>query len=93
MMTLPQLHREMVKEIKNIGEYYEQQNDLIYKQTEMILELSNRLDAQQEHMDNRLEEHDRALMQTLREVLEDKKRKDTTRDENKKGFFARLFNR
>lgn len=64
--------------------------DMIYKQNELIKALSNKLDHQQEYIDKRLNERDNLLMKSLNEMLENRKQIATA---EKKGFFARLFNK
>jgi len=77
-----------IQQLKNM---IQQQNELIHKQTESIKELSNRLDKQEEYISKRISERDDLLMQSMNELLESKKQIAVA--EQKKGFFARLFNK
>ncbi|HLR70888.1 MAG TPA: MerR family transcriptional regulator [Pseudogracilibacillus sp.] len=87
LMTLPQLHRETEKHIRWLSEQVEQQNDLIKG-------LANKLDQQQEYIDNRLKERDQMLMQSLDESLETQKQiAAEEKKESNKGFFSKLFKR
>src|SRR5690625_3539583 len=69
--------------------------EMVHKQNDLIKGLTDRLDQQQEYMDNRLKERDRLLMQSINEIMESKKQIATAEKEaeQKKGFFARLFNK
>ena len=46
---------------------------------------------QQEYINNRLEERDRKLMKSIREIQETKKEIAGSQEAKKKGFFAKLF--
>lgn len=70
---------------------YTELKELMHRQTEMIGDLSKRLDKQQDYISRRLEERDRLLIQTLRESLETKKQ--TALPTFKKNFFSRLFSK
>lgn len=69
----------------------EELKTLVYKQNELIAELSKRMDKQQEYIDKRLIERDQVLLQRLDQSLEEQKRLATA--EEKKSFFGRLFNK
>lgn len=75
----------------------EKVNDLTdtnQKQTELIEELFMRLDQQQKYIEERLEERDRKLVESLRQSQEEKLallEMAATQEEKKKGFLARLF--
>ncbi|MBQ3641741.1 DUF3967 domain-containing protein, partial [bacterium] len=49
------------------------------------------LTKQQEYINTKLEERDRRLMESLRELQETKKQITSSEEVKKKGFFARLF--
>ncbi|WP_165303895.1 MerR family transcriptional regulator [Lentibacillus cibarius] len=67
---------------------------MIHKQNELIEGLTKRLDEQQEYIDQRLEERDKALMQSINESLETRKQIAAENNkENNKGFFHKLFKR
>lgn len=66
----------------------------IRTQEEFNRELVQRLDQQQKYIDERLEKRDQKLMESLRENQEVKKtlfQIAAAQEENKKGFFSRLF--
>jgi len=65
--------------------------ELIKSQNELIKGLANRLDQQEAYIDNRLQERDRILMETLNEMRGSKQQKQL--EESKKGFWDRLFKR
>jgi len=72
--------------------------ETVNNQTELIKQLVERLDEQQKHnaeRDRRLEERDRNLMEVMNKTLETRKELleiAAAKEENeKKGFFARLF--
>lgn len=65
--------------------------ELLQKQNELIKGLTERLDQQQEYIEKRLTERDRLLMDSLNEIRESKKQLAAAAEEEKKGFFARLF--
>lgn len=64
--------------------------EMVYKQNEVIKEFSKRLDRQQEYIENSLKERDRLLMQSMNELLENKKQ-IAAAEEEKRGLLARLF--
>jgi|SRR5690625_4339470 len=64
--------------------------DMLHKQNELIKGLTKRLDEQQTYIDQSIKERDRALMQSMNELLDNKKQ---IAAEKKKGFFGKLFNK
>ena len=68
---------------------------LVENQNELIKELISRMDQQQKYIDERLEQRDRKLMESLRESQEERKAllqlAAAQEEEKKKGFFARLL--
>lgn len=56
-----------------------------------IADVEKRQQEQQEYINTKLEERDRKLIESLRKIQEDKKEIASTREEKKKGFFARFF--
>lgn len=78
-------YNEDIKELK----------EMINQQNTLILELMKRLDQQQTYIDNRLEERDKRLMESLRDSQEVKHQllqlAASHEEEKKKGFLARLF--
>lgn len=57
-------------------------------------ELLNRLNQQQEYLDERLEKRDKELMNTLNKTLETRKQIATAQEEqSNKGFFKKLFSK
>lgn len=63
--------------------------DMMYKQNELIGELSKRLDEQQNYIDKRLNKHDEILMQSMNESLEARKQIATAKEN--KSFWSKLF--
>lgn len=64
------------------------------EQKEFNAELLKRLDQQQQYIDKRLEERDQLLMESINKSLETQKQIASTREEEqKRSFWARLFNR
>lgn len=64
--------------------------EMILQQNELIKELTVRLDHQQEYIDERMNERDKLLLESMNEIQESKKQITATKE---KGFFARLFNK
>lgn len=75
-------------DIKSMKETIEQQNVLLQ-------ELMKKMDQQQKYIDQRLEERDQKLIESLRQSQEERKVlleiAAAHEEEKKKGFFARLF--
>lgn len=68
--------------------------EIVHKQNELLEQVITRLDEQQKYIDGSLKERDKALMQTMNDILESKKQIETAdKEENKKSFFARLFSK
>lgn len=69
--------------------------DTIDKQNILLQELMKKMDQQQQYIDERLEERDRKLMESLRESQEERKAllqiSSAQEEEKNKGFFARWF--
>lgn len=99
VMALQNLLRAKNNSVTNVTHNTESRNDsdieelktLVYKQNELIAELSKRMDKQQEYIDKRLIERDQVLLQRLDQSLEKQKRLAIT--EENKGFFGRLFSK
>ncbi|WP_404456830.1 DUF3967 domain-containing protein (plasmid) [Virgibacillus necropolis] len=72
-------------------EFQANQEEQIQQVIDLNKELLNRLDLQQEHLDNRLKERDEQLMNAINQTLETKKQIAATQDESKPGFFKKLF--
>lgn len=76
--------------IKKIDELH----DMNQKQLDFNKELVERLDQQQKYIDERLKERDLNLVESIRNLQEEKRALSeiaVTQEEKKKGFFARLF--
>jgi DNA-binding transcriptional MerR regulator len=71
--------------IKELSEKVEKQSELLEKQSELLKVLTEKLDAQQRYIDDKLEVRDENLKQYLLQASAAKE------EENKKGFFQRLF--
>lgn len=75
-------------DIKTMKETIEHQNTLLQ-------ELMKKMDQQQKYIDQRLEERDQKLIESLRQSQEERKAllqiAAAYEEEQKKGFFARLF--
>lgn len=68
--------------------------DMSQQQINFNKELVNKLDQQQKYIDERLEQRDKKLMESIRLLQEEKQARlemAATQEEKKKGFFARLF--
>lgn len=69
--------------------------DMNEKQTKFNEELLKRLDQQQKYIDDRMNERDKRLIESLRESKEERQAllqiAATHGEEKKKGFFSRLF--
>jgi len=65
--------------------------DMSKKQGEFNIELIKRLDQQQKYIDNRLEERDKILMESLRQSQKQITATHEGNNEQGKSFFARLF--
>lgn len=68
--------------------------DMHQKQLGFNQALIKKLDQQQSYIEERLEQRDKKLMESLRQSQEEKKalaEAAATQEEKKKGFFARLF--
>ena len=63
---------------------------LMYKQNDLIEDLSGRLDQQQEYINKQVNERDKLLMNSLNEIMEGQKQ-IASEKENKVGIFTRLF--
>lgn len=65
------------------------------QQNKLVLQLMERIDQQQKYIDERLEQRDQNLLEALRESQETKQQllqiAAAHEEEQKKGFFARLF--
>ncbi len=66
--------------------------EMVYKQNELIEQLSTRLDKQQDYISNKIEQRDQHLMQLMNDISEQKK-EIAAGTENEKGFWSRLFNK
>jgi hypothetical protein len=77
--------------LKELQEHIKRQNDFILQQEQFNKELISRLEKQQNYIEERLNERDRALVDTVREMQETRKLIAATQEESKKGFFSRLF--
>lgn len=54
-------------------------------------ELIKRLDNQQKYIDERLKQHDQNILEAMEQSLKTQKQIAAAQEENKKGFFYRLF--
>jgi DNA-binding transcriptional MerR regulator len=68
---------------------YDELKEMIQQQNNLIMELTNEVRNQKHYIDDRLNERDRVLMQTLKESQETKKQ--IAAAEEKKGFWSKLF--
>lgn len=75
---------------EQVDKRHSELKEMVHKQTDLIGELSKKLDQQQNYISESIKERDRVLMQSLNEIMESKKQITA---EGKKGFFARLFNK
>ncbi|MBP3953630.1 DUF3967 domain-containing protein [Bacillus suaedae] len=78
--------------IQQLLEHMKKQEERMEQQEKFNKELLERLDRQQTYIEERLNERDNTLIQSLREVQETKQLIAAAKEEeNKKGFFARIF--
>lgn len=94
-VTLEQSVQNVIKlasssELTNDTNSGNKENDSDIKELkQMVQVLTDKVDQQQEYINSHLKERDQLLMQSINELMERKKQIATT--EEKKGFFARLF--
>src|SRR5699024_587347 len=83
----------MNTDIQNVVERYvsdmTEMKDMIHKQNEIIMQLSEKIDKQQEYINNNLAERDQKLMKILEDNIETQKQ--IASENEKKGFWKRLF--
>lgn len=81
----------------NVGEELQKITKELSDQKEFNKLLLERLDARDRYIDEHLEKRDRLLMETMNDLLENKREAAAVVEENeqlkKKGWFARLFDR
>lgn len=75
-----------------VGEALSSMKKSIDEQNEVIRSLAEQIKKQQEYIDNRLEERDQRLIAAIRESQE-ARREIAAEKEEKKSWFARLFNK
>lgn len=75
----------------HVGEALQDLKESINEQNKVIRSLVEQVQKQQEYIDTKLEDRDRRLIESLREMQETKKGIASAQEEKKKGFFARLF--
>jgi DNA-binding transcriptional MerR regulator len=68
---------------------------MVNQQNELLQELVKKIDQQQKYIDTKLEERDKRLLESVRGTQEIKQQllQIAAAKEEKKGFFARLFNK
>lgn len=86
----PAPNKEIGDMLKSLTEKVDILTDMNEQQAQFNQELLNRLDHQQEYIDKRLKERDKVLLRQLDQQLETRKQ-IAVAEENKKGFFSRLF--
>jgi len=72
-------------------DFQEKQEDQMQQVIDLNKELVNRLDQQQEYLDQRLKQRDHELMNVINQTLETRKQIAAAEEESKIGFFKRLF--
>ncbi|RFB11479.1 DUF3967 domain-containing protein [Bacillus sp. HNG] len=77
--------------IQQFLEHMRTQQEHIKQQEEFNKELLKRLDQQQQYIEERLNKRDETLIQSLREAQETRKLLAAAQEDQKKGFFSRLF--
>src|SRR5690625_580531 len=83
-----------IAEVQPYGEQYNELKELIHKQNEIIQNLAKQLDKQQEYIDNKINDRDKELMQSISELMENKKQIAAAEQaEAKRGFLSKLFNK
>lgn len=73
--------------IKRYKTDMDEMKQVIEQQTEVIQQLADKMDKQQEYIEGLMEARDQLLLESMQKSLEDSKAKD----EEKRGFFKRLF--
>lgn len=82
----------LAEELRSIRNEIKELNDNYQQQKEFNKALINKLDEQQRYIDERLNKRDETLMQSLRQSLENQKQLAAAKEEeNKKGFWNKLF--
>lgn len=84
-LTNTDTHNAMIRYISDMNEMKE----MIQKQSEIIVMLNDKIDKQQEYINNHLEERDNKLMRALQESIETQKQ--IASENEKKGFWRKLF--
>lgn len=84
--------------IQQLVEHMKKQDEHIERQERFNKELLDRLDKQQTYIEERLNERDNKLMESLREARETKlliaaAKEENEKEKNSKGFFSKLFGR
>lgn len=86
---------ELKKMIHKQSEIIQSQGEQQEKQNELIKSLIQKLDQQQNHIDKRLNDRDKAVTEAMNILVENRKQiaiaKEQEKKEEKKGFFSRLF--
>ncbi|GAA0472761.1 MerR family transcriptional regulator [Alkalibacillus silvisoli] len=83
------------EELGEIKAKLEEQQEYMMKQEQFNAALMEKLDQQQKYINNRLDERDQALMQTLNQISEERKEQAKLLEEQKQkeGWFSKLFNK
>jgi len=71
--------------------FQEKQEEQMQQVIDLNKELVNRLDQQQEYLDQRLKQRDHELMNVINQTLETRKQIAAAEEKSKQGFFKRLF--
>jgi DNA-binding transcriptional MerR regulator len=86
-ITLQEKHSRDIADLK----------ETVDRQTEVIRELMKRLEERDKKIEEQFRERDKRLMEGIRQIQDQKEEllqlAAAQEEENKKGFFARLFNR
>jgi hypothetical protein len=92
-----EIQQESPPILQPANKQYDELKGMMENQNALIKELVTRLDKQQEHINNRLNERDKHLMQVMNERLETQRLTAASIEEaNAKGkstFFSRLFSK
>jgi hypothetical protein len=95
MRSNEEIMTTLLEHIRTQEEFNHSLQERLERQENFNRELVERLEQQQTYIDNRLEERDRRLMESLRDSQEVKQQllqiAAAQEEEKKKGFFARLF--
>ena len=98
LQSVSEDNKKLIDTLNKVNERMNKYEKLLQGQqdsikTDLIEELTERLDEQQTYIDDSLKERDKLLMQSINELMESKRQAAAEKEEEKKGFFSRIFNK